>query len=323
MKFQRPEFLILFIVLAIFYLYVRRKKKISIGLGAVKFYELSTPKFRKYLLAAPEVLLYLILVFSIISSSGFSLSSRYREVYLPGIDVMIIFDISRSMAAEDFAPRNRFEIARTVVEEFIKKREVDRIGLAAFAGAPLLICPLTLDKNFLISSLNALKIGEIEDGTAIGLAIAEGVSDLQSSKTSKVMILLTDGMNNRGEISPIDAAKMAEEAGIKIYTIGVGKKGKAKIPIEAGIGMTYIEKEVSIDEKTLERVAEITGGRYFRAENPQALKTIFKEIDSLEKGEIRVKTEARFRPIYNELDLLIAILFLLWLFLRAIPVEIP
>lgn len=324
MKFQRPEFLLLLPLLAIFYLlYIRERRKNSVGLGYIPFYEMSTPSYLRYLLSVPEILLYGALILSILSSAELSISSKYREVYLPGIDIMFALDISRSMAAEDFSPRNRFEVARSVIEEFTKKREADRIGLVAFAGAPLLICPLTLDRDFLLSSLKELKIGEIEDGTALGLAIAEAVTDLQESKSGKVMILLTDGVNNKGEISPLDAAGFARKAGVKIYAIGVGKRGVAKIPIEVGIGIRYIEKKVSIDEDVLTKIAELTGGKYFRAEDPRGLKEIFTEIDKLEKGKARVKISSTYRPVFRQLNLIILGILFLWLAIKAGFPEVP
>ncbi len=324
MKFQRPEFLLLIpVLIAAVVLYISKRKRSSVGLGYIRFYEMATPAYLKYLLKVPEALLYTVLIISILSSAELSLSSKYREVYLPGIDIMIALDISRSMAAEDFAPRNRFEVARKVIEEFISKREADRIGLVAFAGAPLLICPLTLDRNFLLGSLRELKIGEIEDGTALGLAIAEAVTDLQESRAARVMILLTDGVNNKGEISPLDAASFARKAGVKIYAIGVGRRGVAKIPIEVGIGVRYIEKRVSIDEEVLTRIAELTGGRYFRAEDPRGLKEIFREIDKMEKRKARIKISSTYRPVYNQLNFFILLVLFVWLAIKAGFPEVP
>ena len=323
MKFQRPEFLVLLpIFIALVYFLLKRRKS-SLGLGNIRFYVDSTPTYLRYLLKLPEFLLVTSLFLAIFSASEVSIASRYREVYLPGIDIMMVLDVSRSMAAEDLSPRNRFDVARAVIKDFVNKRVSDRIGLVAFAGAPLLICPLTLDHQFLLDSLTNLSIGEIEDGTAIGLALVEAVTDLQSSRSSKVIILLTDGVNNRGEISPLDAAMMAKEAKIRVYTIGVGKRGMARIPIESGVGIRYIERKVSIDEDTLSKIATLTNGKYFRAEDPIALRTIFKEIDSLEKRRTRVKISSTYKPIYWEINIVILLLLLTWLLVKIFIPEVP
>ncbi len=324
MKFSGVEFLLLgVILLASGVFFLRRRRKAGLGLGVLQPFMSSTPVFRRYLLSLPWLLLALSLVLSLLASSRLMLRRRFQKIYLPGIDIIIALDISRSMAAQDFPPRSRFDVAKQVVRKFIRGRKADRIGIVAFAGAPLLISPLTLDREYVLEFIQDLKTGEIEDGTAIGLAVAEALSNLASRRTSRVIILITDGVNNKGGLSPMDAARMAAEDGVKIYTIGVGKEGVASIPIEMGTGAGIIKKSVSVDEETLRKMAEITGGKFFRARDPQALEKVFREIDSLEKRRVEVKSVSRYSPATHLLVLLSLYSFLAFLALAAVFREVP
>ncbi len=223
-----------------------------------------------------------------------------EEIITEGIDIVLTLDISSSMLAEDFRPLNRLEAAKQVAEKFIRGRRSDRIGLVVFAGKSFTQCPLTLDYGIVINFLQSVKVGLIEDGTAIGLAIANAVNRLRHSEAkSKVVILLTDGRNNRGEIDPITAAKVAKAMGVRIYAIGVGTRGQALYPVNDPIfGKRYVRMPVDIDEGMLRQVARLTNGRYFRATDRESLEKIFEEIDRLEKTKIEVKEYTRYTELF-------------------------
>ena len=220
-----------------------------------------------------------------------------RERYAEGVDIVLVLDTSTSMRAEDFSP-NRFEAARDVAAEFIESRTSDRVGLIVFAAKAYTQTPLTLDYNFLLRMLDEVEVGVIEDGTAIGTAIAMGVNRLKDSAAeSKVLILLTDGQNNRGEIDPVTASEVAQTMDVRIYSIGVGTHGEAPFPFDDPFGGQRRQMiPVEIDEDMLSSVAEKTGGRYFRATNKETLQSIYVEIGELEKTEI----EERFYTDYTE-----------------------
>ena len=225
-----------------------------------------------------------------------------EEVLTEGIDIVMALDASSSMAAEDFKPQNRFHVAKLVAGRFIEGLKHDRVGLVVFAAKAYSRCPLTLDYGVLLNVLNNAELGAIEDGTAIGNALATCLNRLRESKAkSKVIILLTDGINNRGEIQPIDAAEIARTLGIKIYTIGVGSTGIARIPIDDPVyGRTYVNMQVEIDEASLKKIAETTHGIYYRATDRPSLEKIFEDIGSLEKTKIEVKTYTHYNERYND-----------------------
>lgn len=208
-----------------------------------------------------------------------------------GIDILITLDISGSMAAVDFKPKNRLEVAKDVISNFIQKRENDRLGLVVFAGNSFTKCPLTVDYDILKYFLKETAIGDLEDGTALGMALATSVNRIRLSRSrTKIIILLTDGVNNRGEIDPRDAAKIARDLNVKVYTIGVGTKGQAPYPVRDAYGnQRYVMMDVEIDEELLKEIANKTGGLYFRATDKDSLQQIFTEIDRWEKAEITSK----------------------------------
>jgi Ca-activated chloride channel family protein len=226
-----------------------------------------------------------------------SISNR-ENVSTEGIDIVLLIDISGSMLAEDFTP-NRMMAAKQVAEEFIDGRSSDRIGLVIFSAESFTQCPLTTDYPVLKTLLKEVKSGMIADGTAIGLALANGVNRLKDSKAkSRVMILLTDGVNNRGEIDPITAAKIAATYRIRVYTVGVGAQGEAPYPVETPFGIQRRLIPVDLDEKTLTGVADMTGGKYYRATDNKKLKAIYKEIDQLERTRIEVTAYKRYSEKY-------------------------
>ena len=229
------------------------------------------------------------------------------EVLTEGIDIVLALDVSGSMGAEDYKPRNRLYVAKNVISDFIRERRNDRIGMVVFAGRSFTQCPLTLDYDVLLSLLDQVEIGLTEDGTAIGMGIANSVNRLRhSSAKSKVVILLTDGVNNTGAIDPITAAKAARILGIKIYSIGIGKEGGAPIPVDDPVlGRTYARNRdgslalTEIDEETLRGVASITGGFYFKATDAEMLSHIYQRIDALERTEMKVIAYSRYTELFG------------------------
>ena len=251
-------------------------------------------------------------------------TNRWQNVTTEGIDIMIALDISSSMLAQDLRP-NRLEASKDVAIEFISGRETDRMGLVVYSGESFTQCPLTSDHAVLINLFKGIESGMIEDGTAIGMGLANSVNRLKDSKAkSKVIILLTDGVNNRGAIAPLTAAEIAKTFGIRVYTIGVGTMGMAPAPVQTPFGTRLQNVKVEIDEETLQQIAAATDGRYFRATNNDKLRGIYREIDQLEKSKIDVKEYSKKEEEYMRFGLLATGLFLLeilirYLFFRNIP----
>jgi Ca-activated chloride channel family protein len=237
-----------------------------------------------------------------------------------GIAIVITMDISSSMLAEDFAPENRLEVARSTVKQFVQGREYDRIGLVAFAGEALTQVPITVDYPVIYAAVEQLRAGAgmLEDGTAIGTAIATAANRLRRAPgTSRVMILMTDGENNRGEIDPLTAARAAAAYGIKIYTIGIGTEVSRRFRLRAGRLVQYANLPVHIDDELLGAIAQQTGGRYFRATTPQALDSVYHQIDRLEKSKVNVRRYTEYTAQVLPLVLLASFLLLLEWTLRA------
>jgi Ca-activated chloride channel family protein len=217
--------------------------------------------------------------------------SKHTE-YADAVDIMLALDTSGSMQAQDFVPKNRLFVAKEVVKDFITKRTSDRIGLVVFAADAVTQCPLTLDHALLTQLVDAVDFGMLEDGTAIGMGLASACNRLRASEAkSKVIILLTDGQNNAGMVDPMTAARVAASLGIKVYTIGVGTRGRAPIPVDDPVfGRRLISVDVDIDETTLRKIADLTDGKYFRAEGRQELEGIYARIDELERTQVESET---------------------------------
>lgn len=300
-SFANPEFLygLLVIPLAVLW-YVKRWNKATSDLrysSLLPFMNVR-PTLKERLRHVPFVLRMILLACLIVAVARPRTTSQGENIYTEGIDIVMVLDISGSMLAEDFKP-NRIEAAKQVASDFIDGRTTDRIGLVIFAGQSFTQCPMTTDYRVLKNLLRQVKPGMVEDGTAIGLAIAQGVNRLKDSKAkSKVMILLTDGVNNRGEIDPITAAQIAETFNIRIYAIGVGTIGEAPYPVQTPFGIRYQNMPVDVDEKTLQKIAEITHGQYFRATNNKSLKAIYNEIDEMEKTRIEVKAYRSYTELF-------------------------
>ncbi|KPJ53667.1 aerotolerance regulator BatA [candidate division TA06 bacterium DG_24] len=252
--------------------------------------------------------------------------SRFEEIVTEGIDIVLALDVSTSMKAEDFQPLNRLNVAKEVAKQFIEGRRNDRIGMVVFAAKSITQCPLTLDYGVLLSLLDGIDFGMIEDGTAIGMGLGTCLARLRESEAkSKIIILLTDGVNNRGQIDPLTAAQMARTLGVKIYAIGAGTRGTAPYPVDDGIfGKRYVQVPVELDEEMLTEVAAITGGRYFRATDAHRLEEIYEEISEMEKTRIEsreyVEYSERFRWLaIPALVLILAEVVLSNTILRKIP----
>jgi Ca-activated chloride channel homolog len=217
-----------------------------------------------------------------------------------GIDIMMVLDLSTSMRAEDLKP-NRFDAAKRVATQFVDKRTSDRIGIVVFAAESFTVCPPSLDYELIKKLLLDVKMGVVEDGTAIGMGLANAVNRLKDSKaTSKVIILLTDGQNNAGEIDPVTAADLAKSYGIRVYTIGAGTRGTAPYPIDDPIfGRRYQNVKVDIDEDMLTKIAQLTGGKYFRAVNTESLANVYQEIDQLEKTVVDELIYTDYQDLYE------------------------
>lgn len=299
--FANPKVLWLLLLIPLIgaWLWYRRRQMVSdLQFSSLQILNVSRPTLRERLRHVPVGLRLLALGCLIIALARPQSVSSRENINTEGIDIVLVLDISGSMLAEDFSP-NRLSAAKQVAEEFLNGRTNDRIGLVIFSAESFTQCPLTTDYPVLINLLREVKNGMIADGTAIGLALANGVNRLKDSKAkSKVMVLLTDGVNNRGEIDPITAAKIAATYGIRVYTVGVGAQGQAPFPVQTPFGVRRQLIPVDLDEKTLTTVAEMTGGKYFRATDNKNLRTIYKEIDQLEKTKIEVTAYRRYSEHY-------------------------
>lgn len=247
------------------------------------------------------------------------------QVSAEGIDIVLTLDISGSMRAEDFQPNNRFVVARDVLRRFIEGTKGDRLALVIFAGKAFTQCPLTLDHEMVLRLLEDVDLGMVEDGTAIGMAIATGAARLEKSDArSRVIILLTDGQNNAGAIDPLTAAKAAGAIGVKIYAVGVGSPEGARIPIDdPRFGRTYARnpdgtyQRTTMDEQTLKQVAEVSGGQYFRAADPDTLQSIYERIRSLEKSRFETTEYRRYEELSSALVIPAALLLVLQVILSC------
>ncbi len=282
------------------YWYWKNRNKISpvVVYSSLKIFGKVPKSLKEKLIHLPRVLRILALGFLIVAFARPQTFSSGENIYTEGIDIAMVLDISGSMLAEDFKP-NRLEAAKNVINNFIKGRTTDKIGLVIFSGESFTQCPLTIDYSVLSNLLSQIRSGMIQDGTAIGNAIANGVNRLKDSKAkSKVMILLTDGVNNAGQIDPLTAAQIAQKFGIRIYTVGVGTMGEAPYPFDTPFGRRYQMVPVEIDENLLKQISNATGGKYFRATSNKKLAEIYEEIDKLEKTRVEVTSYRRAKELY-------------------------
>ncbi len=293
--------LLLLIIPAIiaYYVYNRKRLTAEIRFSSTKVFQEMPKNYKHYLRYLPLALHMLALAALIIAIARPQKSDSWSNQTTEGIDIVMSVDISSSMLAEDLKP-NRLRAAKKVATEFISSRRNDNIGLVVFAGESFTQCPLTINHAELINLLNGIESGMIEDGTAIGSGLATAVNRIKDSKAkSKVIILLTDGSNNRGQIAPSTAGEIAKSFGIRVYTIGVGTRGMAPYPFQTPYGVQYQDVEVDIDEESLKNIAETTGGEYFRATDTKSLSSIYREIDKLEKTKIEVKEFSKKEELYH------------------------
>ncbi|MBT3261650.1 VWA domain-containing protein [bacterium] len=308
MSLANPILLILFLLIVGVWVLKRKGRDTKLTLkypdtGSLKTLE---DKPRKILMKAMVVLRYLILILIVLALARPQVINWKNTVSTQGVDILLALDVSLSMNAEDFKPQNRLAVAKNTMRKFIEKRKNDRIGLVVFGGEAYTQSPLTLDHNILFSQITTLETGMLGDGTAIGSAIATALNRIKTSEAkSKIIILLTDGVNNRGEITPLSAADLAQKLGIKIYTIGVGKKGGAPVPIiDPVYGKVYARNAdgslqiTQIDENLLKEIAQKTNGLYFRALDEKGLTKIYQQIDQLEKSKIKTKLHVQYKDFF-------------------------
>jgi Ca-activated chloride channel family protein len=294
--FAEPLFLYLLVLvpaMIAFYILKQQKATASLRMPGLEPFKLAGKTYRHYIRHILFVFRSLAIILLIIILARPQATDRFQDISTEGIDIVLTLDISGSMLARDFRP-DRLEASKNVATEFISGRPYDRIGLVVFSGESFTQCPLTTDHAVLINLLREIQSGMIEDGTAIGNGLATSVNRIKDSEAkSKVIILLTDGVNNRGEIAPATAADIAKTYGIRVYTVGVGTQGMAPYPVQTPYGIQYQDMPVEIDEAILREIAENTGGKYFRATDNNKLEQVYSEIDKLEKSKIDVRQFSR------------------------------
>ncbi|MEZ5083615.1 MAG: VWA domain-containing protein [Bacteroidales bacterium] len=291
MEFANPEYLYTLIIIplmGLWYWYKHVKDSADIQVSSTKGFITDKRSFKQYLYFSLYLMRALAMALLIVALARPQTTSSRQDVTIEGIDIVIALDVSGSMLAMDLKP-DRLEAAKEVASEFISGRENDRFGLVIFSGETFTQVPLTTDHAVVKNLFKNVKSGMIEDGTAIGDGLATSVNRLKDSKAvSKVIILLTDGVNNMGSLDPLSSAEIAKIYGIRIYTIGVGTEGSAPFPVQTPFGMDVRYVDVQIDEELLQQVAQLTDGRYFRATSNSKLREIYGEIDKLEKSKIDV-----------------------------------
>ena len=283
-----PGWLLLLLLLPVGWVWSRRRRRRALVLPALATAGDLPRTWRERLRAAPEILRALVFVLGVLALARPQQLEAGRPVTTSGVDIVLALDASGSMKAEDFQPRNRLEVAKQAAIEFVGDRPSDRIGLVSFAGQAVTQAPLTLDHDAVEDAIERVQIGALAEGTAIGTALATSVNRLRPSDArSRVVILLTDGVNNAGQIDPLTAAETARALGVRVYTIGVGTTGEAPYLLEdPRFGRRYVRVVVRIDEDVLRDISGRTGGRYFRATDPQALAAVYEEIDRLERSPL-------------------------------------
>lgn len=318
MFFEYPHLLWLLVIpalLIVHYIYLELcGRRPHLRVSDIRYWKAGGKSVLSYLRHAPMLLRTVALSMIIIAIARPRSSSKMDKIDTEGIDIVLAMDVSTSMLARDFTP-DRISAAKDIAIEFISQRPSDRIGIVVFAGESYTQCPLTTDRATLINLMKEIQTGLIEDGTAIGNGLATAVARMQGSDAkSRVVILLTDGVNNRGEITPQTAADIAKTYGIRVYTIGVGANGTAPYPVITPWGVQMQDVEVEIDEDLLKGIAETTGGRYFRATDNTKLSEIYSEINKMEKARTTIDSF----PVYKELIMDFALVALICLLLEVV-----
>lgn len=325
MEFANKEYLFLLLLIIpylIWYLMYRKKSEPTMRMSDTRAYRYAPRSWRVTLMPVQLLLRLAVFVLLVLVLARPQTQNSWKNETMEGIDIMLAMDVSTSMLAEDLKP-NRIEAAKQVAADFIIGRPNDNIGLTIFAGEAFTQCPMTTDHASLLNLLHNIRtdIAQrlIEDGTAIGMGLANAVSRLKDSKAkSKVVILLTDGSNNRGDLSPMTAAEIAKSFGIRVYTIGVGTNKVAPYPMPVAGGVQYVNIPVEIDTKMLSDIAAATDGDFYRATNNKELQQIYKEIDKLEKSKLNVKKYSKRYEAYQPYSIAAVILLLLEILLRII-----
>lgn len=320
MVFANPTYLyllLLLIPLIGWYVYKLSKNQASLQVSSTEVFDApGVSTWKVWLRHVPFVLRMAAIALLIVILARPQSTNSWQNSSTEGIDIVLAMDISTSMLAQDLKP-NRLEASKDVASSFINGRPNDNIGLVVFAAESFTQCPLTTDHTVLLNLFKDVQPGIIQDGTAIGLGLANAVSRVKDSQAkSKVIILLTDGVNNQGEIAPVTAAEIAKTFGVRVYTIGVGTQGKAPYPFQTAFGVQYMDVDVDIDEPTLKQIAATTGGQYFRATDNASLKEIYSEIDKMEKTKISVQEYSKKQEEYKNWALLLFSLLLVEILLR-------
>jgi Ca-activated chloride channel family protein len=304
-EFKTPLVLLLApLLLAVLYFNQRRKQGVSFRFSSLSLMNQMQTTWRVRWSFLPWVLRAMALVLLVLALAGPQKFLAQSKLNSEGIDIVLALDVSGSMSAEDYVINgqriSRLDIIKSTVENFIKQRPDDRLGLIVFGSQAYTVCPLTMDHDWLLQNLHQVRVGVIEDATAIGSGIATSLLRLKDSKAkSKVIVLLTDGVNNSGKIQPLDAAKMAQALGVKIYTIGAGTTGIVPFPVTDEFGNKhYEEAQFDLDEDTLKKIADMTAGQYFRAADTESLRDIYAQIDKLEKTKIVEKGYKQYEPLF-------------------------
>ena len=324
MEFANKGFFLLLLLLIpylVWFLMFRKKSEPTMRMSDTNAYRYAPRSWKVTLMPLQLLLRIATFVLVVIVLARPQTSNSWKNETVEGIDIMLAMDVSTSMLAEDLSP-NRIEAAKKVAAEFIAGRPDDNIGLTIFAGESFTQCPMTLDHASLLNLLHSVRTdiaatGLIQDGTAVGMGLANAVARLKDSKAkSKVIILLTDGSNNMGDISPMTAAEIAKSLGIRVYTIGVGTKGTARYPLQVGGSVQYVNLPVEIDTETLSSIAAATDGNFYRATNTRELRNIYQEIDQLEKTKLNVKQYSKRYEAYQPFALAAIVTLLLEILLR-------
>ncbi len=325
MEFAQKEYFFLLLLLIpylVWYLLYRKKSEPTMRMSDTFAYRYAHKSLRIRFLGLPNLLRVIVFILLVIVLARPQTFNSWGKRTVEGIDIMIALDVSTSMLAEDLKP-NRIEAAKSVATQFISDRADDNIGLTIFAGEAFTQCPMTTDHTSLINLLqnvpsNIAATGLLEDGTAIGMGIVNAISRLRDSEAkSKVIILLTDGVNNRGDISPLTAANMAKSMGMRVYTIAIGSTTVAPYPVNVAGGVRYVNMKADVDTKTLKEIASIADGKFYHAESNQELRNVYKDIDQLEKTRMETKKFTKRYEAFQMFALTAAILMLLEILLRT------
>ena len=324
MTFANNSYLLLLLLIipaVVWYVLRGRKRKATLMIPSTGMFSGIGRSWKSYLMHLPFILELVAFAMLAIILARPQTTDRWQDTEIEGIDIMMCMDVSTSMLAEDLKP-NRIEAAKSVAADFINGRPNDNIGLSIFAGEAFTQCPMTVDHAVLLNLFHSVSSdiaanGIIEDGTAIGMGLANAISRLKDSQAkSKVIILLTDGSNNRGEISPLTAAEMARSFGIRVYTIGVGTNGTAPYPVRSSFGVQYVNMPVEIDEDVLRQIASTANGQYYRATSNSKLKDVYEEIDKLERTKLQVKEFSKNQEVYQPFAMVLLLSLLLIILLK-------